>query len=51
MAIRTRQHFIDDLKGEESRRVGHLVEYSPTETIFTNPDDQRTEDYVTGKFG
>jgi phosphate transport system ATP-binding protein len=43
--------FIVDLKGEESQRVGHLVEYSPTETIFTNPDDQRTEDYVTGKFG
>jgi phosphate transport system ATP-binding protein len=43
--------FIVDLKGEESRRIGHLVEYSPTETIFTNPDDQRTEDYVTGKFG
>ncbi|MEO6496039.1 MAG: phosphate ABC transporter ATP-binding protein PstB [Solirubrobacteraceae bacterium] len=43
--------FIVDLKGEESHRIGHLVEYSPTETIFTNPDDQRTEDYVTGKFG
>jgi len=43
--------FIVDLKGEESRRIGHLVELSPTEKIFTNPDDQRTEDYVTGKFG
>jgi phosphate transport system ATP-binding protein len=43
--------FIVDLQGEESRRIGHLVEYSPTETIFTNPDDPRTEDYVTGKFG
>jgi phosphate transport system ATP-binding protein len=43
--------FIVDLLGDESRRVGHLVEYSPTEKIFTNPDDQRTEDYVTGKFG
>ncbi|MFL5843694.1 MAG: phosphate ABC transporter ATP-binding protein PstB [Solirubrobacteraceae bacterium] len=43
--------FIVDLQGEESRRIGHLVEFSPTETIFTNPVDSRTEDYVTGKFG
>ncbi len=33
------------------RRVGQLVEFSPTEKIFTNPDDERTEQYVTGKFG
>jgi phosphate transport system ATP-binding protein len=32
-------------------RVGHLVEYAPTETVFTNPDDERTREYVTGKFG
>jgi phosphate transport system ATP-binding protein len=30
---------------------GELVEYGPTEKIFTNPDDSRTEQYVTGKFG
>jgi phosphate transport system ATP-binding protein len=30
---------------------GELVEHGPTQKIFTNPDDQRTEDYVTGKFG
>jgi phosphate transport system ATP-binding protein len=30
---------------------GELVEYSPTETIFTNPHDKRTEEYVSGKFG
>ncbi len=30
---------------------GELVEYGPTEKIFTNPDDSRTEEYVTGKFG
>jgi phosphate transport system ATP-binding protein len=32
-------------------RVGRLVEYNPTERIFTNPEDERTEQYVTGKFG
>jgi phosphate transport system ATP-binding protein len=30
---------------------GELVEHAPTEKIFTNPDDSRTEEYVTGKFG
>jgi phosphate transport system ATP-binding protein len=30
---------------------GELVEFAPTEKIFTNPDDSRTEEYVTGKFG
>ncbi|MDQ3739572.1 MAG: phosphate ABC transporter ATP-binding protein PstB [Actinomycetota bacterium] len=38
-----------DLDG--GRRVGRLVEYAETEKIFTNPDDQRTKEYVTGKFG
>ena len=28
-----------------------LVEYDPTNKIFTNPSDKRTEDYVTGRFG
>jgi phosphate transport system ATP-binding protein len=31
--------------------TGELVEYDDTETIFTNPHDPRTEQYVTGKFG
>jgi phosphate transport system ATP-binding protein len=30
---------------------GELVEVGATDKIFTNPDDARTEDYVTGKFG
>jgi phosphate transport system ATP-binding protein len=30
---------------------GELVEHADTQKIFTKPDDQRTEDYVTGKFG
>jgi phosphate transport system ATP-binding protein len=30
---------------------GQLVEFGPTGTMFTNPKDQRTEDYITGRFG
>jgi phosphate transport system ATP-binding protein len=33
------------------RRQGILIETGPTEKIFTNPDDRRTEDYITGRFG
>jgi phosphate transport system ATP-binding protein len=33
------------------QRVGRLVEYDDTRTIFTNPTDPRTEGYVTGRFG
>ena len=36
---------------EDGLRTGHIVEFDRTETIFTNPSDQRTEDYVTGRFG
>ncbi len=32
-------------------RAGHLVEYAPTDELFTNPKDKRTEDYITGRFG
>ncbi|WP_205699084.1 phosphate ABC transporter ATP-binding protein PstB [Conexibacter sp. SYSU D00693] len=43
--------FIVDLSAGESNRIGRLVELNPTEKVFTNPDDPRTEEYVTGKFG
>jgi phosphate transport system ATP-binding protein len=39
------------LEVDEDRRSGVLVEYDSTNKIFTNPSDQRTEDYVTGRFG
>lgn len=32
-------------------RAGIMVEYGATEQIFTTPRDQRTEDYITGRFG
>ena len=31
--------------------MGELIEYGPTDTIFTNPYEERTEAYVTGRFG
>lgn len=35
----------------DETRAGQLVEFDETKTIFTNPSDQRTEDYITGRFG
>jgi phosphate transport system ATP-binding protein len=30
---------------------GHLVEFNPTEKIFSNPEEKSTEDYISGRFG
>ncbi|HEY97803.1 MAG TPA: phosphate ABC transporter ATP-binding protein [Dehalococcoidia bacterium] len=35
----------------EEDRAGVLVEWGATEKVFTNPQDKRTEDYITGRFG
>ena len=35
----------------DESRTGILVEFDATKKIFTNPEDQRTEDYITGRFG
>ena len=43
--------FTTEINPESDRRTGRLVEYNPTGTIFSNPDDERTEQYVTGRFG
>jgi phosphate transport system ATP-binding protein len=37
--------------GAETGRTGVMVEMGPTEQIFTSPTDQRTDDYITGRFG
>ena len=37
--------------GDNEQRTGYVVEYAATDKIFTNPDDPRTEEYVTGKVG
>ncbi len=31
--------------------MGHVIEYGDTETMFVNPRHQKTEDYITGRFG
>ncbi len=31
--------------------LGELIEYDETEKLFSQPEDQRTEDYITGRFG
>jgi phosphate transport system ATP-binding protein len=43
--------FTAEVNEQQDRRTGILVEYDRTETIFTTPGDERTENYVTGRFG
>lgn len=31
--------------------LGDLIEYGTTAAVFTNPQDKRTEDYISGRFG
>ncbi len=31
--------------------IGDMIEFAETETLFTRPQDKRTEDYITGRFG
>ena len=43
--------FTTEINLESDRRTGRLVEYNQTGKMFSNPDDERTEQYVTGRFG
>ena len=43
--------FSTEVNPDSDRRTGRLVEFDRTETIFSNPADQRTENYITGRFG
>ena len=43
--------FTAELDEATGQRRGHLVEYDETGLIFSNPADERTEAYVTGRFG
>jgi phosphate transport system ATP-binding protein len=47
----TTAFFSVEVREDGSGRHGILVEVDATNKIFTNPADQRTEDYVTGRFG
>jgi phosphate transport system ATP-binding protein len=31
--------------------LGELIEFGETERMFTTPNDRRTQDYITGRFG
>ena len=43
--------FTAEVDVDSDRRTGLLVEFDETGTIFTTPSDERTENYVTGRFG
>ena len=43
--------FTTELDSTSDRRTGQLVEFDLTDRIFSNPSDERTENYVTGRFG
>ena len=43
--------FTAEVERDSDTRTGVLVEYDRTEKIFSNPSDERTENYVTGRFG
>jgi phosphate transport system ATP-binding protein len=43
--------FTTEVNPESDRRTGRLVEFDETSKIFSNPGDERTEQYVTGRFG
>ena len=49
--VSDRTAFFNVDRTDHGKRVGRLVEFAPTEEIFTNPSDDRTKEYVTGKFG
>jgi len=36
---------------EKGMRTGRLVEFTPTDQLFTSPKEKETEDYITGRFG
>ncbi|WP_455131917.1 phosphate ABC transporter ATP-binding protein PstB [Microbacterium aurum] len=49
--VSQRTAFFTAAADDKGQRTGALVEYAPTEQIFGNPIDPRTEDYISGRFG
>ena len=47
----TTAFFTADVRSENDTRTGILVEVDTTQKMFSNPSDERTENYVTGRFG
>jgi phosphate transport system ATP-binding protein len=49
--VSDRTAFLTAEVGDDGHRVGRLVEFDLTSTLFTHPSDPRTEGYITGRFG
>jgi phosphate transport system ATP-binding protein len=49
--VADRTAFFSLESGTDAKSVGTLIEFDQTETIFSQPRDPRTRDYVTGRFG
>jgi phosphate transport system ATP-binding protein len=49
--VSDRTAFFNVKLNERGQRTGFLVEFSPTEELFTAPREKDTEDYITGRFG
>jgi phosphate transport system ATP-binding protein len=49
--ISDRTAFFNAQTDEKGDRYGYLVEYDDTQTIFSNPKEEYTQDYVSGRFG
>ncbi|WP_218221456.1 phosphate ABC transporter ATP-binding protein PstB [Nesterenkonia sp. Act20] len=47
----TTAFFTAGVDEESGKRIGRLVEYNDTSSIFNNPAEKSTEDYVSGRFG
>ena len=43
--------FTAEVHSEHDTRTGILVEVDTTQKVFSNPSDERTENYITGRFG
>lgn len=43
--------FVTEVNETSDNRTGLLVEFDRTETMFSNPSDERTENYISGRFG
>jgi phosphate transport system ATP-binding protein len=43
--------FYNAVATDRGNKVGYLVEFNKTESIFSNPQEQETKDYVSGRFG
>ena len=43
--------FTTEVNEQSDTRTGVLVEFDATDKLFTAPADQRTDDYITGRFG